>query len=357
MVNPVVGGAFSVGSTLLSGMYSRHQQEHAAQLASSQSVQNADIQRNLWETSLREGKSREVSGMKAAGLNPALAQDSGTVNGISSAPGTPVGANPVNVQNPIDAINSTKIADAQVRLLNSQASDQEFRNGSIYRALVLNGMDQSIALDVAREAAQYSSVSVNDQSIAESISRQDKILSDIEVNDATIQKLSVDNVHTVCKIAEIFQGIKESDQRIVAMRAKADCDRALAGLYKAAKSGQEITNEMLKQEKDNFERTMKARESVVVPVHDADGKPTGHYRSYWGNQAAQEATAVQIANETTAYNLRVLESLSPKERQQYLMNLDLGHVAIDGLNAVSNATSAITPKPRPGGITINNNRR
>lgn len=341
-MDPLVGLAGSFATTALSGMFASKQQREAQKFAQAQSIQNQEIQRQNWETAMREGAARQVAGMKAAGLNPAMMQGGAPATPpLSSSPGSIVNGNPVSVPDFARSMNESEVAQAQSRLLNSQASDQEFKNGPLYRTLVLQGMDQEIALGVSREAANYSGIALNEQSIAESVSRECKNFSDIGVNDATIQKFSVDNVQTLCKCSEILQGIKESEQRIVAMRAKSECDRALAGLYKAAKSGQEITNEMLGTERDEIQRTYKARDSVLIPVRDADGKETGKYRSYWGNKAAMESASVQMTTEMLDYNLRVLETLSPEERQKYLMSLDAGQLAVGALNATSGAGSRL----------------
>lgn len=343
-MNPLIGLAGSFATSALSGMFASKQQRQSQQFAQAQALQNQDIQRQNWETAMREGAARQVAGMKAAGLNPAMMQGGVPATPpLSSSPGSVVNGNPVSVPDFARSMNESEVAEAQSRLLNSQASDQEFKNGPLYRTLVLQGMDQEIALGVSREAANYSGIALNEQSIAESVSRECKNFSDMKVNDATIQKFSVDNVQTLCKCADILQGIKESEQRIVAMRAKSDCDRALAGLYKAAKSGQEITNEMLGYERDDIQRTYTARSSILDPVRDANGKETGQYRSYWGTKAYMETASIKMTTEMLDYNLRVLETLTPEERQKYLMNLDAGHLAVDALNALSGAGSRLGP--------------
>lgn len=341
-MNPLVGLAGSIGSTVLSGMFSGKQQRQAQQFAQAQALQNQEIARQNWETAMREGAARQVAGMKSAGLNPAMMQGGAPATPpLSSSPGSVVNPNPVSVPDFARSMNESEVSEAQARLLNSQANDQEFKNGPLYRTLVLQGMDQEIALGVSREAANYSGIALNEQSIAESVSRECKNFSDIGVNDATIQKFSVDNVQTLCKCSEILQGIKESEQRIVAMRAKSECDRALAGLYKSAKAGQDITNDMLDTEREEIQRTFKAHQAVTVPIRDENGKETGKYRSYWGNKAAMESASMQMATETLDYNLRVLETLTPAERQKYLMSLDAGHMAIDALNSLSGAGSRL----------------
>lgn len=123
--NPVIGGAFSVFNNIFSAMASSKRQQEAHRMAMAQSLYNAEIQRHLWNTQLREGPSRQVAGMKAAGLNPAMAQ--GTSLGtspLSSSPGSPVPANPVQLENPIRGM----LEGSQVNLTQSQSERQDIEN-------------------------------------------------------------------------------------------------------------------------------------------------------------------------------------------------------------------------------------
>lgn len=129
--NPVVGGAFSVFNNIFSAISSAKQQQEAHRMAMAQSLYNSEIQRQLWNTQLREGPSRQVAGMKAAGLNPALAGGSSVgTPPLSSSPGSPVGANPIRLENPADRIfdamrlgNETKVSDAQANAFDAQAEE------------------------------------------------------------------------------------------------------------------------------------------------------------------------------------------------------------------------------------------
>ena len=345
-MNPLVVLAGSAIASGISGAISSGQQRRAAEYASAQSRENAEIQRSLWKDQLREGPARQIAGMKAAGLNPAMLQ--GGMPGtpaLSSSPGSPVGANPVKfdpVGDMLDAQrveNETKLADAQAKLLKEQAGDQSWKNTPGYRDRVLRGMDQNINESVSREAENYSNVHLNDQKFNESVQNEALLLKKCGVADSEIAKNMGDYTKSVYQCAEILQNMKESESRIVLNKATAKCQNSLSGLYDAAKKGQLITNEMLEKQKYDLERTITARDAVMVPAVDGEGNPTGHYRSYWGNQAALEANAAAIANITSQYELNMLMTLTPEERQKYLMDKDIVHAGAAVLGAAGSVMS------------------
>lgn len=130
-------------STGINAAFSARQQERAAEYASAQALQNAEIQRSLWENQLREGAARQVSGMKSAGLNPAMMQ--GGMPGtppLSSSPGTPIGANPVQSPDIGTLLNDSARLDNETKMNNVNVKRGEIENKFLPEQLQL-GLDKA----------------------------------------------------------------------------------------------------------------------------------------------------------------------------------------------------------------------
>lgn len=299
---------------------------------------NKDYQNMLWQNQY----GMQVSGMKNAGLNPAGANTSlagaSTGNAMATGPVGPKGAS-MQLNTLGDAIAGAKLGkeleildsqkeniDADTQQKQAATDEQRFKNSDVYRDLILRGMDETISNTVASTSEKYSNIEVNTQKIAESAQNIKESMSRIGLNEELANKAAKEAVEVTYKIVERLQNIEESKARVIYHRAAAANQSALADLNRELKRGQGITN-------DDLQRWYTAKSAVLVPERGADGKETGRYRSYWGNKAAQESTQSQIQNDLLQYEYETMSTMTPAERQRYLMLKDAGQLSVDALGA------------------------
>lgn len=335
VIGSLVGGALGLVGNAQQASYTKEQQKlqsklNKEEMATSQGMQNAQQD---WLMNTQYGKM--VSGMKNAGLNPATAN--GTTPSVPSAGhGSSGGVGPAFHGESLAAAASqgalagkdVEMADAQIENIKAQTDktreetdDQKFKNTPTYRELTLRGMDEDIKLSVCRQKEANSNVDLNTQKVAESAQNVKESLSRIGVNTELANKYANESVEVTYRIAGILQDMKESEARIAVHRATAKCQRALANLHDKAAKGLDITNE-------DLERTLTARKAVTLQGDD------GYPKSYWGKQAENEGKSGAIAADILQYEYDMLSTMTPAQRQKYLMTRDAAGLAIGAFGAI-----------------------
>lgn len=343
----LIGGIGSIFGTSNSNKNTRKNMRYQTDLNKEQMAYNDNLNRQYQEFLWQRQMQAQVSGMKNAGINPSQvnpslsgATASNAVHSGATGPSAPVpdivggmsaGASAMlDLEQKRANIDLTK---AQARQANSTATGQDIENSATFVDLRRRGYEASIAENVARAEQEHTQASLNTQKVAESCKYVEKLAHEIDATDAERDYMVQRTIDVNYQIAERVQNMSESRSREALNRANIQVSNALAGLHKQATRGLEISN-------NDLERVYNARNAITVPVYDSDGKPTGHYRSYWGSQAAMESTEQQIAVDILDYQIDMLKTLSPEARQKYLMTLDAGQMATGALNAVSNARNA-----------------
>lgn len=326
----VIGAAGSIaggiGSALIGNSGTRQNMQLQAKLnkeqLSYQDALNRNYQNMLWSKQYQA----QMSGMKNAGLNPALANGTSVggataSNSLSAGPTGPSGAMPSidPVSGAVSAMNAEKdmtIKDNQAKLLDEQAknvaqdtlkkkeetSESALRNTKEYRDLLLRGMSEQNALAAAQAADANSHVEVNRSTVSQIAKNIEKIASDIDLNKEAKNQLITATWKNLYECAAILQEMKESDARIALHRSTAFMNREVGKTQKELRATETAKQGLLHQQKKESD----ARTTLL-------GAQTGKTEQET-LKLGYDTKTVQLINSMQAYWNEVEQLIPAEER-------------------------------------------
>lgn len=319
--NPLIGAAaVGAGISAIGGLlgnaqqavYTKEQQKLQSKLNKQEMEHSMGLQRSQQEWLMNSQYGKMASGMKNAGLNPA------TANGTTPAtpsPGSPTtgGVGPafhgsdlgLAISQGAGIAADLRLKDSQSDLNYAKADDQRFKNSDVYRGLILRGKSEEIALTIAKQHEANSNVSLNYAKVGECASATQKNLSEVGVNVEKQNVLVQEQIESQYRIANILQGIKESDSRIVLNMAQAYQAREIGKLQKHL-AHQADTQASLNTALDT---ESESRTSLNRQIRETEEHRT--------NKSRLESKAQEIANIALGYETNVLIAIPAEERAKY----------------------------------------